>query len=532
MSLIAQRLIALALSLPILALFSSFWIPTSDIWQHLIETTFTLYLSNSLLLGIGVALLSFFIGTVTAWLCTICQFPGRRVLRWAMILPLAFPPYIVAYTYTGIVDYGGWFNSWWREVLLLPSPPIRSLPGAILVLSFVLYPYVYLLTRAILLAQSRNLFDAARLFGLNAKQIFTRLVLPIIRPAAVAGVAIVVMESLADYATVQYFGVQTLSVGVFRVWLGLGTLATAAQLSLLLLIFMIMLVLIEKAARRRIAYYNQGDHPPLDIVYKLHGGKALLAWFACVLPITLGFIIPTMQLIFWAYTSSIEKFDLAYIQLMKNSLLLAIAAALITVVLATVIAYGKRLHASDRFAWLSQLATSGYALPGVVITVGVIIVNTSIEQFSNTALNIIGLPSAGLFLSGTIFALLFAYTVRFTTLGFSTVESTLTKVPRSIDYAAQSCGATRREILQRIHLPMMRSALLTATLLVFVETIKELPATLVLRPFGFNTLAVRAYELASTERLSDIALPALSIVAISLLPIILLVQQITRQEDK
>lgn len=532
MTLFGQRLVALVISLPILALFSSFLVPTSDIWQHLLDTTFTNYLNNSLLLGVGVALISFVIGTVSAWLCTMCQFPGRQILRWAMVLPLAFPPYIVAYTYTGMIDYGGWFNSWWREVLQLPSPTVRSLPGAILVLSFVLYPYVYLLTRAILLAQSRNLFDAARLFGLNAKQIFVRLVLPIIRPAAVAGIVIVVMESLADYATVKYFGVQTLSVGIFRVWLGLGNLAGAAQLSLLLLIFTILLIVIEKSARQRIAYYNQGGYPTLNIVYHLRGSKALLALTACVLPVILGFVIPAIQLIAWAYTSSIEKFNIEYLQLMKNSLLLGIGAAVITVVLATIIAYGRRLHPSDQFGWLSRLATSGYALPGVVITIGVIIVNTTVEQFINKILTIIGLPSIGLFLSGTIFALLLAYAVRFMTLGFSTVESTLVKVAHNIDYAAQSCGANKLEILKRIHLPLMRPALLTAILLVFVETIKELPATLVLRPLGFNTLAVRAYELASNERLADIALPALSIVAISLLPIILLVQQITRQENK
>ena len=527
MFLISQRLLTLLIVLPIAALFISFIAPDIEVWQHLIETQLFNYIGNSVLLCIGVAAVSFAIGTAGACLCVMFRFPGQRFLSWAMILPLAFPPYIVAYTYTGILDYGGWFNTWWHLTLGSPIPPIRSLTGAILVISFVLYPYVYLLVYTILISQSRNLIDAARLFGLNAWQIFIRLILPMIRPAAIAGVAIVVMESLANYATVQYFGVQTLSVGIFKVWLGLGSLTGAAQLSLIILAFTVLIVSVEKTARKRISYYNQGCHPPLRAIYTLRGTKAVAAWLVCGLPIAFGFIIPLLQLIVWAYRHGTEEFDSEYLQLIFNSVTLALSAALIVVFIATIMTYSQRLHPSPKWHWVDKLATSGYAIPGVVIAIGVLIVNTTLEGLVNKTLLSLDFSSLGLFLSGTLVALLFAYTVRFMTLGYNTIASSLTKISPNIDYAASSCGAGKLKALRLIHIPLIRSGLLSAALLIFADVVKELPATLVLRPFEFNTLSIRTYELASTERINDIAIPSLSIVAISLLSIMLIAQRIT-----
>lgn len=526
MFLTSLRLLTLLIVLPVVALFTSFIVPDVDVWQHLVDTQLFNYIANSVLLCVGVALVSLVIGTTGACLCVMFSFPGQRFLTWAMVLPLAFPPYIVAYTYTGILDYGGWFNTWWHLTLGLPPPPIRSLGGAILVISFVLYPYVYLLVYTILVSQSRNLVDAARLLGLNARQIFTGLILPMMRPAAVAGVAIVVMDALANYATVQYFGVQTLSVGIFKVWLGLGSLTGAAQLALIILAFTVLIVSIEKNARKRISYYNQGCHPPLRTIYPLRGTKVVIAWLVCGLPIVLGFAIPLVQLIVWAYRYGTERFGSEYIQLMFNSVTLALGAALIVVFIATMMAYGQRLRPSSKWQWLDKLATSGYAIPGVVIAIGVLIVNTSAESVVNKTLNELGFSSWGLFLSGTVVALLFAYTVRFMTLGYNTVASSLTKVSPNIDYAASSCGVHKFKTLCLIHIPLIRSGLLSAALLIFADVVKELPATLVLRPFEFNTLAIRTYELASTERINDIAIPALSIVAISLLSIMLVAQRI------
>lgn len=526
MFLISQRLLTLLVILPVTALFISFIAPDIDVWQHLIETRLFDYIGNSVLLCIGVAIVSFIIGTAAACLCVMFRFPGQRFLAWAMILPLAFPPYIVAYTYTGILDYGGWFNTWWHLTLGLPAPPIRSLTGAILVLSFVLYPYVYLLVYMILTSQSKNLVDAARLFGLNARQIFMRLILPMIRPAAIAGVAIVVMEALANYATAEYFGVQTLSVAVFKVWLGLGSLGGAAQLSLIILTFTVLIVSIEKAARKRISYYNQGCHPPLRAVYPLRGAKVIAAWLICGLPVILGFVIPLVQLSVWAHRYGTEKFDSEYLELMFNSVTLGLGAALIVVFIATIMAYGQRLHPSPKWQWIDKLATSGYAIPGVVIAIGVLIVNTTVEGLVNKSLAALDYSSLGLFLSGTVIALLFAYTVRFMTLGYNTIASSLTKVSPNIDYVASSCGVSKLKMLRLIHIPLIRSGLLSAALLIFADVVKELPATLVLRPFEFNTLSIRTYELASTERINDIAVPSLSIVAISLLSIMLVAQRI------
>ncbi|MBC6414148.1 MAG: iron ABC transporter permease [Chromatiales bacterium] len=527
MFLISQRLLTLLIVLPIATLFISFIAPDTDVWQHLLETQLFNYIGNSLLLCVGVAIVSLVIGTTTACLCVMFRFPGRRFLAWAMVLPLAFPPYIVAYTYTGILDYGGWFNNWWHLSLGFPVLPIRSLSGAILVLSFVLYPYVYLLVYMILISQSSNLIDVARLAGLRAKQIFFRLILPLVRPAAIAGVALVVMESLANYATVEYFGVQTLSVGIFKVWLGLGSLTAAAQLSLIILVFTVLVVSIEKAARKRISYYNQGCHPPLQAIYTLTGAKTVVAWLICGLPITLGFAIPLLQLSAWTYRYGTEKFDSEYLQLMLNSLSLGFATALIVVFIAVIMAYGQRLHPSSKWLWVDKLATSGYAVPGVVIAIGVLIVITTVEGFVNKASTALDFSAVGLFLSGTVVALLFAYTVRFMTLGYNTIASSLTKVSPNIDYAASSCGASKLQTLRLIHIPLIRSGLFSAALLIFADVVKELPATLVLRPFEFNTLAVRTYELASTERINDIAVPSLSIVAISLISIVLVAQRIT-----
>ena len=526
MFLISQRLLTLLVVLPAAALIISFVVPDTEVWQHLIDTRLLSYITNSLLLCIGVALVCFIVGTAGACLCVMFRFPGQRFLSWAMILPLAFPPYIVAYTYTGILDYGGWFNTWWHLELGFPAPPIRSLTGAIMVISFVLYPYVYLLVYTILVSQSRNLIDVARLCGLNAKQIFVRLIVPIVRPAAIAGIAIVVMESLADYATVEYFGVQTLSVGIFKVWLGLGSLTGAAQLSLIILVFTVLIISIEKNARRRISYYNQGSHPPLHAIYRLRGAKVVIAWLICGLPIALGFLIPLLQLIVWAYRYGTERFDVGYLQLIFNSVTLGLGAALLVLFIATIIAYGQRLHSSSKWQWLDKLATSGYAIPGIVIAIGVLIVNSTIEGWVNKTLLSFDFASWGLFLSGTIVALLFAYTVRFMTLGYNTISSSLTKISPNIDYAASSCGTSKLQTLCLVHVPLIRSGLLSAALLIFADVVKELPATLVLRPFEFNTLAIRTYELASTERINDIAIPALSIVAVSLLSIILMAQRI------
>ena len=335
------------------------------------------------------------------------------------------------------------------------------------------------------------------------------------------------METLSDYAAVQHFGIQTFSTGIIRTWFGFGSLPGAAQLSLLLLVFMAALVLIERYQRRRCGYSETGARKPPGVVYPLRGARAWGAAALCALPIALGFAAPAGQLSAWAVTGG-ATFDAAYLELVGNTLLLGAGAALATTLIAVVLAYTRRLYPRDRGRWLYRTATFGYAVPGVVVAVGVMITCTSIEKIVGAGATFTGLGSPGLFLSGTLFILYFAYTTRFLTFGFNTLENSLSKVSRNVDYAAATLKASGLALFGRIHLPLIRSGLVTAMLLVFVEVIKELPATLVLRPFDFNTLAVRAAEMAADERLPDTALPALTIVAAGLLPLMILARQIAR----
>ena len=518
------RLASVLILLPVAALAACVFLPVGGLWSHLLETTLGLYLKDSALLAAGVVLGASAIGIGGAWLCTVCDFPGRRFFEWALILPLAFPAYIIAYTYTGMLDYGGWLHEY---LGLRNLPPIRSMGGGVVVLSLVLYPYLYLLVRATLLQQSANLVEAARTLGFGPWRTLTRLMLPVARPAMAAGAAIVAMETLSDYATVQHFGIQTFSVGILRTWFGLDSLVGAAQLSMLLLVFTATLVTCERLARRRAGYYNAGQREPLGVVYPLRGARAWAATGACALPVALGFAVPAAQLLAWVWPADTAIFSADYRKLITNTLLLGAGAALATTAVAVLLAYARRLRPRDGFGWLHRAATFGYAVPGVVVAVGVMLVCTTLERIAGAAFA--GIATPGLFLSGTLFALYFAYTTRFLTLGFSSVENSLLKVSRNIDYAATTLQASGFETLRAIHLPLIRSGLLTAMLLVFVDVIKELPATLVLRPFDFNTLAVRAYEMASNEQLPDIALPALTIVAAGLLPLMILARRIAHR---
>ncbi len=497
------------LALPFLALIAQLLAPEYAIWSHLADTVLTRYLTNSLALGAGVMTGTFIIGVATAWLCSVCEFPARRFFEWALILPLAYPAYIAAYVYTGILDYGGPVHAWLSAAGLDAPVPIRSLAGAVAVLTLVLYPYVYLLARASFIQQSSRIIEAGRTLGARPRTCFVHIALPAARPAIIAGIAIVMMETLADYGTVEYFGVSTFSVGIFRTWFGLGSIAGAAQLSLLLLAFVVVLLLIEKRARQRVRYYDT-EPRPFAPTFRLRGAHAAVAIAVCALPPILGFAIPTLQLLAWATARLPATGTGEYVVLIANTFGLALASSLVILALAVVVAYARRLHPSAGMSFAVQTVSSGYAIPGVVIAIGVLILFSALGDWTGAALG------------GGLAALVFAYTVRFLTLGFNPVETALEKISPNLDYAAHTLSASTSGTLMKIHLPLMRGGLLTAALLVFVEVIKELPATLVLRPFNFNTLAVKAFELASDERLADTALPALSIVAVGVLPLIVL----------
>jgi iron(III) transport system permease protein len=530
---VASVAVALLIALPVLVILGFVLVPAEGTWQHLAATVLPDYVTNSLLLMLGVALGTLIGGVGTAWLTTMCQFPGRGLFEWALLLPMAMPAYIIAFTYTGMLDFAGPVQTGLRAITGWGYgeywfPEIRSLAGAALMLSLVLFPYVYLLTRAAFLSQSLCVLEVSRTLGNGPWRTFLRVALPLTRPAIIAGLSLALMETLADYGTVQYFGVSTFTTGIFRTWYGLNSPAGAAQLSALLLGFVLVLIALERSSRRHARYHHTSQRHQAIRRHRLRGWWAVGAVTFCLVPLLFGFLIPAGQLALWALTIGRTAIDRDFLGLVLNSLELAALAALLALLLALLLAYGKRLHPTRPVEGAVRLAGLGYAVPGTVIAIGVIIpfawLDNSLDAWMRARFGI----STGLILSGTLAALLFAYLVRFLAVSLQTVESGLAKVKPSMDEAGRSLGLAPGKVLSRVHLPMLKGSLLTALLLVFVDVLKELPATLILRPFNFNTLAVRAFELASDERLADSAPAALTIVLAGLGPVILLSRSITR----
>lgn len=525
--------IALAVALPLITVAAFVLQPAGDVWSHLVHTVLARYVGNSLALAGGVGVGTFLIGVSTAWLTSMCEFPGRRVFTWALLLPLAMPSYIIAYTYTGMLDYAGplqaalraWFGwslgDYW-------FPDVRSLGGAMVMLSLVLYPYVYLLARAAFLEQSVCALEVARTLGCGPWRAFATVALPLARPAIAAGLSLALMETLAEYGAVQYFGLSTFTTGIFRTWFGLGDAGAAAQLAAVLLGFVFVLVGLERVSRRRARYHHTTGRYQSIRRARLTAPQATGAFAVCALPLALGFAVPVAQLAAWAVRTWSRMVTPAFIQLAANSLMLAAGAALVTVMLAAYLAYGARRQPTRPVRWGVRMASMGYAIPGPVLAIGILIPFGWFDNTLDAWMRVHAGFSTGLLLSGTVFILVFAYAVRFMTAAVQTVEAGLGKVRPSMDEAARSFGYRGLSILARVHLPIMRGSLLTAVLLVFVDVLKELPATLIMRPLDFNTLAVRAFELASDERLADSSTAALAIVVTGLVPVILISRSITR----
>ena len=526
-------LLALILSLPVLTIVGFLLQPPGDNWAHLKQTVLPEYLANSAWLALGVGIGVLLIGVSTAWLTAMCRFPGKRFFGWALLLPLAMPAYIIAYTYTGLLDFAGPVQSLLRELTGwgygdYRFPQIRSLGGAMAMLTLVLYPYVYLLARAAFLEQSICVLEVSRTLGCGPWCSFFRVALPLARPAIVAGLSLALMETLADYGTVAYFGLPVFTTGIFRSWFGMGDSVAAARLAALLLLFVFVLLLLERLSRRQARYHHTSGRYSRLPEYPLTGGWGLAAVLVCGLPVLLGFLLPALQLGHWAWLTAAEMVDAAFWRLLFNTLGLAAAAAALALLLALMLGYGQRLLPARDLKLAARVATLGYAVPGAVIAVGVMIPLAAFDNALDARMREWLGISTGLLLSGSLFALLFAYLVRFLAVSLQTVEAGLGKIRPSVDDAARSLGYRPREILRRIHMPLMKGSVLTALLIVFVDVMKELPATLILRPFDFNTLAVRAFELASDERLADSSTAALAIVAAGLIPVIYLSRSISR----
>jgi len=523
--------VALVFAAPVLVVAASLVQPYGDVWQHLRETVLTDYIVNSLLLMLGVGCGTFLLGVSAAWLTAMCEFPGRRFFDWALLLPMAMPAYIIAYTYTGMLDYAGPVQTALRDAFDWNRgdywfPQIRSLGGAICMLSLVLYPYVYLLVRLAFREQSTAVLEASRSLGRGPWRTLFTVALPMARPAVAAGISLALMETLADFGTVEYFGVSTFTTGIFRTWYGLGELTAAAQLASFLLLFVLALFGLERLSRANMRFHHTAARErPRRIAL---GGWRAMACFSVAGTILLaGFLLPAARLALWVATEWRGVLTLDFLALAGNSFLLAAMASLCAVLASLFLAYGKRLHPGPLESGAVRIATMGYAVPGTVIAVGVLIpaawLDNRIDAWMLARFDI----STGLLLSGTLAALVFAYVVRFLTVSLQSVEAGLARIRPSLDESARSLGSGPGAVLRRLHLPMLRGSLLTALLLVFVDVLKELPTTLILRPFNFNTLAVRTYELASDERLADAAAPALAIVLIGIIPVILLTRRMT-----
>lgn len=525
--------LCLLLSVPVLTVFSSVTTSSDGVWEHLYETVLGDYVLHSLSLMLGVGLIVLVLGIGPAWLVTMTRFPGSRMLEWALVLPLAMPAYIIAYTYTGLLDVGGPVQSWIRETFELRFgqywfPPIRSLGGAITMLALVLYPYVYLLSRTAFIEQSVCVLEVSRTLGATPLQAFRRVAIPLARPAIIAGLSLVLMETLADYGTVQYFGVSVFTTGVFRTWFGLGSSTAAAQLSAVLLLFILFLVLAEHWSRQKARYHHTSSKYTRLPRIPLQGWKKWAALAYCVTPVLFGFLIPFLQLLQWS-TETWHLLDRdGFLGMFANSLKLASITALIALVLGLFISYTKRLRPSLALRGTVRVLGLGYAIPGTVVAIGVLIPFTWFDNTLDAWMRETFGIATGLLLSGTLVAVVFAYLVRFLPVALNTLDAGLGKIKPTMDDAGRSMGLKPLQILRRVHVPVMRGSLLTASLLVFVDVLKELPATLILRPFNFNTLAIRTYELANQERLAEASSTALMIVLAGIIPVIILNQTISR----
>jgi iron(III) transport system permease protein len=524
---------ALLVALPVGAVLAAALVRPGANWWHIATTTLPEYLGNTLLLAALVGVMVASCGAVAAWLVTACEFRGRRWLEVALLLPLAMPAYLNGYVYTWLLDIGGPIQTLIRDATGLRwgeywFPEIRNLPGAALVLAMVLYPYVYLLCRSAFLTQSVCLVEASRTLGHGLPRTFLHVALPLARPALAAGTALALMEVLADFGTVQHFAVRTFTTGIYDAWFAMGDRAAASQLASALMIVVALLLLAEHASRGDRRYHpTTTRHPPLRPV-ALRGPRATLAFAACAAPVLLGFAIPAATLAIMALGSGDALAAHRFLPFALNSLMLASLTALLAVALAALIGWGVRLHPTPAARFAKRIATLGYAVPGSVIAVGVLVpfglFDNALDAWMRATFGV----STGLLLSGTMAALVFAYLVRFLAVALSSVDSGLARLKPSLAGAARTLGASPGEATCRIELPLAKGALLTAAVLVFVDTMKELPATLIVRPFDLDTLAVRVYNLASDERLHEASTAALLIVIVGLLPVIALIRAMRR----
>jgi iron(III) transport system permease protein len=528
---VAAGLVAVCIAAPLLVVVSSLFTPSTDIWRHLWQTQLPELLGNTLALIVGVGCGVTILGTGLAWLVTMYRFPGRALCEWLLILPLAMPAYVIGFVFLAIFDYAGPVQRSLRQVFgtQIWFPDIASYGGVVLVMTLVLYPYVYMLARAAFLEQSAVTLEAAHILGVHRAVVFWKVILPLARPSIVVGVTLALMEALADFGTVAIFNYATFTRAIYRVWFGLFNREAATELASLLVFFTLTFYLLERRQRGRVRFYQTTGSVRPVMPTQLTGWRAWLASGTVSVVVGVAFVLPVTQLLVWTVrTTSTLDYDARYPTFLLNTLTLAAITAMVAVTAAVVVAYGTRLSRSRVIGCFGRLASLGYALPGSVIAVGVLVLLAFIDRTVDTFLLAHWSYSSGLLLTGSVIGLVFAYVVRFLAVSYQTVEASLAKITPVMDMAARSLGATPGRLLWRIHVPLIRTSLTSAAILVFVDVMKEMPATLLLRPFGYDTLVMRVWQLTSESLWELAALPALTIVAAGMLPVLLLTRSSIR----
>ncbi|QWE08174.1 ABC transporter permease [Polynucleobacter ibericus] len=513
--------LAVFLFLPLFGLVAPFLFPAgvgvdvlatstlSHLWNYVLGG----YIASTLVLIFGVGVGVFILGVGNAWIIASYDFPGKKIFEWALILPLAVPTYVMAYLFVDLLQFSGPIQTVIRTLLGVDTlwffPDPRSMAGAIWSFSFCLFPYVYLITRTAFIERSRRLIEVSETLGYSPWQGFINLVLPMARPAIFAGMALALMEVLADFGAVSYFGVQTFATGIFKAWLSFGDRLAAVQLALGLLSFILLIFFIEQSSRSKLRYASSSQAK--SVTKRLSGKKASLAFIFCGGTLLCGFLLPAFALLQLLYQQGLNV-DIRYFGWLTNSLSVSFITAVISVALAIFFAYSVRVH--SKLHWVNRLLSFGYALPGAVLAIGIL---SFLEIFQ-----------LAWWMSASLLVLVYAYLVRFLSSSLQSVEAGLSRITPSMDGSAALLGLSKPQILRRVHIPLLKRSLMTAGLFVFVDVMKELPATLLLRPFNFDTLAVATYQLAADERLAELALPSLTIVLAGLIPVLLLSRVIAK----
>ncbi|MBT6733911.1 MAG: iron ABC transporter permease [Gammaproteobacteria bacterium] len=517
---------------PIITVLSYVFSPSTHLWGHLADNLLLEYLSNTFLILMFVSLISVVLGVSCAWLVTMYQFPGKDIFKWLLVMPIAIPTYVSAYIYAGLVEPSGFLFESAESTIGLGKElynliNLRNIYGVIFILSICLYPYIYLITYSSFKEQSYCAIEVGKSLGLNKKELFRKISIPLARPGIIAGLSLVMMETLAEFGTMDYYGVSTFTTGIYRTWFAFDDDTSALHLASILLTFVFILMILEKYSRGRSKYNHssQKTRPMKPINMSMRNGIYAFLW--CLLIVLLGFIIPIIQLFLWLIDTYSYLFDSEFLEIITNTIIIGSFASVLIVLISIYASYVNRSTSNMYTKFSLKIFSIGYSIPGVVIAVGIIIPITLIDDLQAV---IFGSPI--FYLSGSFIALIIAYLVRFSTISFNATESGLSKIKNNIDLTAKSFGFSNFMILKNIHIPMMKTTVITALILVFVDIVKELPATLILRPFNFDTLAIHIYELASSEQLSFIASPALMLITIGLIPVIILIRKTVGYENE